>query len=225
MERHGRQPLAWTLVVSLMLALGASPSFASVIRIDFVSGEISGSLAFVESPFIPSAINPDQVGYYYTTAALTFGPAGTSPSVSIPWQNATITVQNDLNVATTRVYSDLDEIKVASTGPIADYRFDFSQFFNAPSIGFLKTLSLSDPLPEFFPIVCPSQTIPCRDGQAPLNSGTYYSWTFDGTRRGIDVAGASKDDTIPEPGIAALMGVGLCSLIGWRRRRQSQRRL
>ena len=216
MNRHRRQTrLASALASALLLA--APSASASVIHFTFVSGDIRGDLSFAESTFVPGPLNPTQYGYYFTTAALAFGPFDQAPTMSIPLQDAVILVQNNLGSAGTRSYSAFDEIRVTTMGPYASYGFEFFQFFNAPSHGFLETLSLSNPLPSFFPIVCPSETIPCRDGQAPLNAGTDYSWTFAGTRRNIDFVEASIDTPVPEPGTGVLLSVGAAAALAWRR--------
>ena len=217
MERHGRRPLIASVIISITLTVTAAPASASIIHFEFISGTLRGDLAIVESPFVGWEFDPAHSGHYYTTATLTFGPIGEAPTVSVPSQNVDILVYQDLTACCQRFYAKTDELHLVSTGPYASYDFWFTQLFNPPGTGFLKSTSLSDPLPTFFPIECPSMTVPCRDGVGFSS----YSWTFDGTRRNLDFVVASLETTVPEPGLPALTGIASLAALrrAWRARR------
>jgi len=225
MKRNRRHAALSLAIVLPCLAIATTPAEGSVIHFQFTSGSLAGDLAFTETPFVPF-INPG-TGTFDTTATLTFGPIGQDETTSIPLQDLHISIENDLDVSGTRAYRFFDQLRLSSSGPFASYEFFFTQRFNPPGTGFLSSLSLSTPVPVFFPIVCPSGTIPCQDGAAPLGSGgsggsgTTYNWTFNGNRRDITSIVAIVEPTpVPEPGLAVLTGAAtLVALLPSRRLR------
>jgi len=208
MERHGRRALFASAIVWIALTVAAAPASASIIHFEFLSGSLRGDLAIVESPFVGWEFDPAHSGHYYTTATLTFGPIDQPPTVSIPSQDIDILVYQDLDACCQRFYGKTDELHMVSTGPYASYEFWFSQLFNGPGTGFLKSTSLSDPPPVFFPYICPSNTVPCRDGPAyPL-----LIWRFDEPSFHT-ITDLVATTTVPEPGVIALMGTAAVTAI------------
>jgi len=218
MERHGRRLLIASAIISITLTVTAAPASASIIHFDFISGSLRGDLAIVESAFVGWEFDPAHSGHYYTTATLTFGSIGEPPTVSIPSQEVDILVYQDLDACCQRFYAKTDELHLVTAGPYASYDFWFTQLFNPPGTGFLKSTSLSNPLPVFFPIECPSNTVPCSDGVGFSS----YSWTFNGTRRNLDFVVASLETPVPEPGLAVLTAIASLAAIRrtWRARRR-----
>jgi hypothetical protein len=201
----------------MILSIAATATASSIIHFEFTSEGLHGDLAIGESPFVGWEFDPVHSGHYYTTASLTFGPIDGLPTVSVPSQDVDILIYQDLDACCQRFFQYTDELHLVTNGPYASYDFWFTQLFNPPGTGFLKSTSLSDPVPAFFPIECPSNTVPCRDGVGYSS----YSWTFNGTRRNISFIEASVDTPVPEPGLAALVGVALAA---WTARRRPRRR-
>lgn len=203
------------------IARAASSDLAGLMAGDLLYGTLTFES---DAPFTPGEFNPTDYGTYHTTAAVQFVTASGGVSRSIPEQPASVTVTNDLGACCQRHYQFFDEFRLLSPGPVATYEFSLHQYFNPPATGFLDSLDLPASAPALFPVDCPSQTVPCVDGEAFFATLFRFSEASGSGFVATVESLSAPVSAVPEPGALAMLGLGAIVYASMHRRRERRRR-